>query len=66
MSLWVETSHADALSYKSSAAFLHATRAPTAVHAVVLQNAGHRDSVWKALLPEALRWLGANVRGFRA
>ena len=64
VSLWVETSHADALSYRSSAAFLHATRAPTAVHAVVLQNAGHRDSVWIALLPEALRWLGSNVQGF--
>ena len=66
VSLWVETSHADALSYKSSAAFLHAARAPTAVHAVVLQNAGHRFSVWKAMLPEALRWLSANVRGFHA
>ena len=64
VSLWVETSHADALSYTSSAAFLHATRSPTAVHAVVLQNAGHRASVWIALLPEALRWLGSNVRGF--
>lgn len=64
VSLWVETSHADPLSYTSSAKFLHATRAPTAVHAVVLQNAGHRDSVWISLLPSALRWLGANVRGF--
>jgi hypothetical protein len=61
----VETSHADVLSYGSSANFLHATRAPTAVHAVLLQNAGHRDSVWIALLPEALKWLGTNVRGFR-
>ena len=65
VSLWVETSHADALSYSSSAAFLRATKAPTAVHAVVLQNAGHRVSVWIDLLPQALRWLGANVRGFR-
>ncbi len=61
----METSHADALSYSSSAAFLRATKAPTAVHAVVLQNAGHRVSVWIDLLPQALRWLGANVRGFR-
>ena len=66
VSLWVETSHADALSYRSSAAFLRATRAPTAVHGVVLQNAGHRDTVWIGLLPEALRWLGATARGFRA
>ena len=64
VSLWVETSHADPLSYNSSATFLRATRAPTAVHAVVLQNAGHRDSVWIALLPDALRWLGSNVAGF--
>jgi pimeloyl-ACP methyl ester carboxylesterase len=64
VSLWVETSHADPLSYTSSARFLHVTRAPTAVHAVVLQNAGHRDSVWIALLPDALRWLGSNVHGF--
>jgi hypothetical protein len=64
VALWVETSHADPLSYTSSAKFLHLTRAPTAVHAVVLQNAGHRDAVWTALLPGALRWLGANVHGF--
>ena len=65
VSLWVETSHADPLSYKSSAAFLRATRAPTAVRGVILQNAGHRDSVWIALLPEALRWLGSSAQGFR-
>lgn len=65
VSLWVQTSHADPLSYSSSAAFLRSTRAPTAVHAVVLRNAGHRISVWVALLPEALQWLGQNVSGFR-
>jgi pimeloyl-ACP methyl ester carboxylesterase len=64
VALWMETSHSDALSYTSSAAFLRAAHRPLAVHAVVLQNAGHRDSVWINLLPEALRWLGANVRGF--
>ncbi len=64
VSLWVETSHADPLSYRTSAQFLHATRAPMAVRGVVLQNAGHRDSVWIALLPEALRWLGQTARGF--
>ncbi len=65
VSVWLETSHADVLSYHSSAEFLAATRKPTAVHAVVLQNAGHRDSVWVALLAQALRWLGRNVSGFR-
>ena len=64
VALWVETSHADAVSYTSSAAFLHALRPPTAVHAVILQNAGHRDSVWIALLPQALSWLGTHVSGF--
>jgi hypothetical protein len=64
VSLWIETSHADVLSYSTSAQFLRATREPTAVHAVVLQNAGHRDAVWVALEPEALRWLGRNVAGF--
>lgn len=64
VSLWLETSHADAVSYRSSAKFLRTAKAPTAAHAVVLQNAGHRDSVWVALMPEALRWLGRNVQGF--
>jgi hypothetical protein len=64
ISLWVETSHADPISYLSSARFLRSVRSPTSVHAVVLQNAGHRDSVWIRLLPQALRWLGASVHGF--
>ncbi|MCW2818966.1 MAG: putative esterase [Marmoricola sp.] len=64
VALWVETSHADAVSYTSSADFLHHLRNPTAVHTVVLQNAGHRDSVWIALLPQALAWLGTHVAGF--
>jgi pimeloyl-ACP methyl ester carboxylesterase len=65
VSLWVETSHADAVSYLSSARFIRSARAPMAVHAVVLQNAGHRDAVWRAMLPQALRWLGASVQGFQ-
>ena len=64
VALWIETSHADAVSYHSSAAFLSATRAPLSVKAVVLQNAGHRMSVWLGLLPEALRWLGSSIAGF--
>ena len=64
VALWLETSHADHFSYRSSAEFLRAVRAPTAIHAVILQNAGHRDSVWIALIPEALKWLGTNVKGF--
>lgn len=64
VAIWLETSHADPVSYSSSAAFLKATRSPTAVDAVVLQHAGHRLSVWQGLLPQALTWLGTNVAGF--
>lgn len=62
--MWVETSHADSVSYASTARFLRSVGSPTAVHAVLLQNAGHRDSVWVGLLPQALRWLGRSVPGF--
>lgn len=62
--IWMETSHLDAVSYRSSAAFLHVAHAPLAVRAVVLQNAGHRMGVWQGLLPESLQWLGATVPGF--
>jgi enterochelin esterase-like enzyme len=65
VSLWVQTSRADRVSYRSSAALLRAVRAPTAVHAVVLRDAGHRTGVWLAVLPQALAWLGAEVAGFR-
>ena len=45
-------------------AILRDTRRPTAVTATVLQDAGHRMSVWIQLLPGALAWLGTNVPGF--
>lgn len=62
---WVETSRQDTLSYPSSAAFLHAVRAPTSVTAVVLARGGHRSAVWQPLLPDAFRWLGHALAGFR-
>jgi pimeloyl-ACP methyl ester carboxylesterase len=65
VAIWMETSHADQLSYSSSAAFIRAAKPPLAVRAVVLQDAGHRSSVWIAQEPQALRWLGKNVEGFR-
>ena len=64
VSLWVGTTSVDPLSYTTSATFVDDTRSPTAVHAVVLQNAGHRASVWLNLLGQALHWLGSRVRGF--
>jgi len=66
VAIWLETSHADALSYPSSAAFLKAVKPPLAVQATVLQHAGHRLSVFYDLLPGSLAWLGANVPGFKA
>jgi hypothetical protein len=62
--MWLETSHADATSYSSSAAFLKAARPPLAVDATVLQHAGHRLGIWQALLPSTLTWLGRNLPGF--
>lgn len=64
VALWLETSHADPLSYGSSAKLLHVVKPPLAVDAIVLQHAGHRISVWQALLPQALTWLGRNIPGF--
>jgi enterochelin esterase-like enzyme len=65
LAIWMETSHMDAVSYHSSAAFLRNTRPPLSVRAVVLRNAGHRLSLWQALLPESLQWLGHALPGFR-
>ena len=65
VAIWLETSHADRDSYPTSAVFLRDVRRPTAVTATVLQDAGHRMSVWIQLLPGALTWLGTNVPGFR-
>ena len=64
VAIWLETSHADKLSYPSSTAFQKAARSPMAVDATVLQDAGHRSDVWKGLIPNALTWLGTNVPGF--
>jgi pimeloyl-ACP methyl ester carboxylesterase len=66
VSVWVETSRADKLSYSTSSAFLQAARPPLAVHADVLKDAGHRASVWISQEQAALRWLGTDIRGFRA
>ena len=66
LALWVQTSHADPLSYASSAAVLKAARSPLSVSTVVLQNAGHRMSIWQNLLPTALAWLGSSLPGFHA
>ena len=66
VALWVETSHADPISYGSSAALLKAAKPPLAVTATVLEHAGHRMSLWQGLLPTSLDWLGKNIPGFAA
>jgi enterochelin esterase-like enzyme len=65
VAIWLETSHADPLSYTTSASLLKASKPPLSVSATVLQNAGHRFSVWQNWLPTALTWLGSAVPGFR-
>ncbi|HET9657003.1 MAG TPA: alpha/beta hydrolase-fold protein, partial [Kineosporiaceae bacterium] len=64
VSLWVQTSHADHVSYPTSSQFLAKARAPLTVHSLVLEHAGHRVGVWQPLLPESLTWLGRTARGF--
>jgi len=66
VALWVETSKADGLSYSSSAALLKAARPPLSIQSRVEVNAGHRMSVWADVVPDALKWLGATVTGFKA
>ena len=65
LAIWMETSHTDVVSYHSSSAFLRDARPPLSIRAVVLRNAGHRISLWQALLPESLQWLGSALPGFR-
>jgi pimeloyl-ACP methyl ester carboxylesterase len=64
VALWLETSHADPLSYGTTAKLLRAVHSPLSVHAVVLQHAGHRVSLWRPLVPKALAWLGSQLPGF--
>jgi hypothetical protein len=62
--VWLQTSHADPLSYGAANQFLYGAHAPMAVHAAIFKDAGHRISVWTDVLPRALEWVGKNDRGF--
>ena len=62
--LWIETSKTDTLSYQGNARLIAAATAPMTVTADILQDAGHRMSVWVAAMPTALQWLGRAVSGF--
>jgi hypothetical protein len=65
VAFWLETSPADKVSWSTSSAFVAVARPPLIVQAVTLPNAGHRFSVWQALLPRAIDWLGRTAPGFR-
>ncbi len=65
LAMWVLTSRPDGLSYPSTSLFLRNVRPPLAVTSVVLQNGGHRASVWIPFVGNALRWLGQTMPGFR-
>ncbi|MGZ4613891.1 MAG: alpha/beta hydrolase [Kineosporiaceae bacterium] len=64
VAMWIETSHSDRTSYKSTASFLDAVRAPLSVHLVEFAHAGHSILLWAGLVPDAVRWLEA-IPGFR-
>jgi enterochelin esterase-like enzyme len=64
VALWLESSRRDDLSFPSTQKLLAAARAPTSINADILTHAGHRSSVWEALLNRALDWLGRTVPGF--
>jgi enterochelin esterase-like enzyme len=64
VAMWIETSHSDRVSYRSSAAFLAAVRAPLAVRLVEFAHAGHTFLLWAPLVPQALAWL-STIGGFR-
>jgi enterochelin esterase-like enzyme len=64
VALWIQTSHADPVSYPSASQLLKQAQPPLSVTSVVLEHAGHRTTVWQDLLPQALQWLGTNVPDF--
>lgn len=65
VAMWLETSHSDRLSFASTEKFLHVVRPPLAVHVVEFAHAGHSILLWSGLVPDAVRWLGSEVPGFR-
>ena len=65
VALWLETSKTDSLSYWGNKRLIATAAAPMTVTADVLQDAGHRMSVWVGVMPTALQWLGSTANGFR-
>ncbi len=65
IAIWLFASREDAVSYRTTAAFLRAVRPPLTVQAVVVPTGGHRFSVFQSYIPTCLQWLGANDPAFR-
>jgi enterochelin esterase-like enzyme len=65
VAMWIETSHSDRVSYRSSTAFVRAVRAPLSVRLVEFAHAGHSILLWAGLVPDALQWL-ETIGGFHA
>ncbi len=65
LAIWMEVSHSDHGSYRTSAAFLAAARPPMSVRLVEFAHASHTILFWAPLVPQAIRWL-ETIRGFRA
>lgn len=63
--LWIETSKTDTLSFPGNSRLIATASPPMKVTADILQDAGHRMSVWVGVMPTALRWLGSTVDGFK-
>lgn len=65
VSLRIQTSKQDALSWKPTKALLDAAKAPMSVTAAIIPGVGHRLPVWVADMPNGLRWLGTSIDGFK-
>jgi enterochelin esterase-like enzyme len=63
--MWIQSGNASP-DWPQTQAFLNAVRPPLSVTSVVVKDSGHRWDVWRAQVPETLRWLGANIPGFAA
>ncbi len=64
VALWVQAGRQSPY-WSQIQALEQAVRPPTSLTTVVEPDSGHRWSVWQARLPDALRWLGAEIPGFR-
>ncbi len=64
LAIWMEISHSEHGSYRTSAAFLAAARPPMSVRLVEFAHASHTILFWAPLVPQAMRWL-ETIGGFR-